>query len=41
MNTPLVDCHTHASFSDGTSTFEENVRAAAAEGSPCWPAPTT
>lgn len=32
MNTPLVDCHTHASFSDGTSTFEENVRAAAAAG---------
>ena len=26
---PLVDCHTHTSFSDGVSTFEENVRAAA------------
>lgn len=25
---PLVDCHTHTSFSDGLSTFEENVRAA-------------
>lgn len=32
MNTPFVDCHTHASFSDGASTFEENVRAAAAAG---------
>lgn len=30
MDTPIVDCHTHTSFSDGTSTFEENVRAAAA-----------
>ena len=32
MDTPIVDCHTHTSFSDGTSTFEENVRAAAAVG---------
>lgn len=32
MNTPIVDCHTHTSFSDGTSTFEENMRAAAAAG---------
>lgn len=29
---PLIDCHTHTGFSDGTSTFEENVRAAAARG---------
>lgn len=29
MSTPLVDCHTHTSFSDGTSTFEQNVAAAA------------
>lgn len=28
----MVDCHTHTSFSDGTSTFEDNVRAAAAAG---------
>ena len=32
MSTPIVDCHTHTSFSDGESTFEENVRAAAAAG---------
>lgn len=32
MNTPLVDCHTHTSFSDGTSTFEQNVAAAARAG---------
>lgn len=32
MPTAIVDCHTHTSFSDGTSTFEENVRAAAAAG---------
>lgn len=32
MDTPIVDCHTHTSFSDGMSTFEENVRAAAAAG---------
>lgn len=29
---PLVDCHTHTHFSDGVSTFEENVRAAAGTG---------
>ena len=28
MSTPIVDCHTHTSFSDGTSTFEQNVAAA-------------
>ena len=27
---PLVDCHTHTSFSDGHASFEENVCAAAA-----------
>ena len=26
------DCHTHTRFSDGASTFAENVRAAAAKG---------
>lgn len=30
--TPVVDCHTHTSFSDGTSTYEQNVRAAVAGG---------
>ena len=30
--TPIVDCHTHTSFSDGEPTFEEVVRAAVAEG---------
>ena len=29
MSTPIVDCHTHTSFSDGTSTFEQNVASAA------------
>ena len=29
---PPFDCHTHTVFSDGTSTFEENVRAAAEMG---------
>lgn len=29
---PLIDCHTHTSFSDGTASFEANVRAAAAAG---------
>ncbi len=29
---PLTDCHTHTAFSDGISTFEENVRAAADAG---------
>ena len=29
---PIVDCHTHTSFSDGEATFEENVRAAVAAG---------
>ena len=32
MPTAIVDCHTHTSFSDGTSTFEENVAAAAEAG---------
>lgn len=32
MSTPIVDCHTHTSFSDGTSTFEQNVAAAARAG---------
>ena len=32
MSTPIVDCHTHTSFSDGASTFAENVQAAAAAG---------
>ena len=27
---PMVDCHTHTSFSDGHASFEDNVRAAAA-----------
>lgn len=29
---PIVDCHTHTSFSDGEASFEDNVRAAAACG---------
>ena len=29
---PLVDCHTHTSFSDGHASFEDNVRAAATAG---------
>ena len=29
---PLVDCHTHTSFSDGYASFEDNARAAAAAG---------
>lgn len=29
---PIADCHTHTAFSDGSSSFEENVRAAAAAG---------
>lgn len=32
MSTPIVDCHTHTSFSDGTSTFEQNVATAARAG---------
>ncbi|MDO4841285.1 MAG: PHP domain-containing protein, partial [Phoenicibacter congonensis] len=28
----LVDCHTHTFFSDGVSSFEENIRAAIAAG---------
>ena len=32
MPAPIVDCHTHTRFSDGVSTFEENVRAAAEAG---------
>lgn len=31
-STPLVDCHTHTSFSDGHTTFKENVQAALAAG---------
>lgn len=29
---PLIDCHTHTSFSDGEASFEDNVRAAAQAG---------
>ena len=32
VRAPLVDCHTHTFYSDGESSFEENVRAAAAAG---------
>lgn len=32
MSTPIVDCHTHTSFSDGTSTFEQNVEVPAPDG---------
>ncbi len=32
MPARIVDCHTHTSFSDGHSTFEENVEAARAAG---------
>ena len=32
MSTPIVDCHTHTSFSDGTSTFEQNVEVLAPDG---------
>ncbi len=32
MRAPIVDCHTHTSFSDGESTFEDNIRAAQAAG---------
>lgn len=32
MSTPIIDCHTHTSFSDGEASFEDNVRAAAAAG---------
>lgn len=32
MPLELVDCHTHTVFSDGKSTFAENLRAAAARG---------
>ena len=32
---PLVDCHTHTSFSDGHASFEDNVRAAAAARDVC------
>lgn len=32
MPLELVDCHTHTVFSDGKSTFADNMRAAAAQG---------
>ena len=32
LNIPPFDCHTHTVFSDGGSTFEENVRVAAGAG---------
>lgn len=32
MRPELVDCHTHTVFSDGKSTFEENLAAARAQG---------
>ena len=32
MHASIIDCHTHTNFSDGESSFEENVRAAAAKG---------
>lgn len=32
MAAPIIDCHTHTSFSDGAATFEENIRTAAAAG---------
>lgn len=32
MHASIIDCHTHTNFSDGESSFEENVRAAAAQG---------
>lgn len=32
MHASIIDCHTHTNFSDGESSFEENVRAAAARG---------
>lgn len=32
MSTPIIDCHTHTSFSDGEASFEDNVRAAGAAG---------
>lgn len=32
MHAPIIDFHTHTSFSDGLSTFEENIRAAARAG---------
>lgn len=32
MPTELIDCHTHTVFSDGKSTFEENLRTAVAAG---------
>mgnify|MGYP002236055951 CR=1 FL=1 len=38
---PLVDCHTHTSFSDGHASFEDNVRAAAAAAAASWSRPTT
>ena len=32
MPAELVDCHTHTVFSDGKSTFEENMRSAIERG---------
>ena len=32
VHASIIDCHTHTNFSDGESSFEENVRAAAAKG---------
>lgn len=32
MHASIIDCHTHTNFSDGESSFEENVHAAAAKG---------
>ena len=32
MPIELVDCHTHTVFSDGKSTFQENMKEALAKG---------
>lgn len=39
--TAIVDCHTHTNFSDGASSFEENVRAAVEAGCSVLYPPTT